>query len=113
MIELLPYREEAYIPSGKIHSYLLSQIHTVGRSKAKFFRAIGFHEKNAEMLEEELLTIARTEAVRDIKDSPYGTKYVIRGTLHSSKGISVLVETVWIIEHDEQQPRLVTAYPSR
>ncbi len=112
MAELLPYREEAYISPEKIYSYLLSQVHTVGKSKAKFFRALGFHEKNAHMLEEGLLTIAKTESVQEIKDSPYGTKYVIKGMLNTPKGTSAIVETVWIIETGERQPRFVTAYPA-
>ncbi len=64
------------------------------------------------MLEKTLLAIAKTEPVQEIKHSPYGIKYVIERTLNTPKGTSAIVETVWIIERGEQQPRFVTAYPA-
>ncbi len=54
-----------------------------------------------------------TESVREIKDSPYGTKYIIKGMLNTPKGTSAIVETVWIIESGKRQPRFVTAYPAQ
>ena len=42
----LPNRENAYIPPRKLTEYLLSETHSIGKSKAKFFRAIGFDEEN-------------------------------------------------------------------
>jgi hypothetical protein len=48
----LPNKEKAYIPRHKILDYLLSEKHAVGKSKARFFRSLGFDESNAGELEQ-------------------------------------------------------------
>ena len=42
----LAYRKKAHIPIEKLTEYILSETHTVGRLKAKFFRAAGFDQSN-------------------------------------------------------------------
>ena len=74
----LPNRNKAYIPLRKLELYLLSETHAVGKSKAKFFRMLGFNETNITRLEQELLAIAQTETVTEVIPSPYGTKYIMR-----------------------------------
>ncbi len=108
----LPNRDKAYIPLSKLTAYLLSETHAVGRSKARFFRAIGFNEANVVMLEQSLLTIARSGAVVEVGQSPYGTKYIIDGGLATPNGVPAEVRTVWIVEVDDVRPRFVTAYPA-
>lgn len=108
----LPNRESAYIPLPKLTEYLLSETHAVGRSKAKFFRMHGFTEYNVEMLEEGLLAIARSEPTIEVNPSPYGTKYVIEGSMETPNGAFIRVRTVWIIEAEEDRPRFVTAHPA-
>ena len=108
----LPNRDQAYIPPPKLDSYLLSETHTVGRSKAKFFRAFGFTESNVDVLEQGLLYIAQTEVVTEVLSSRYGTKYIIEGSLSTPSGAVVRVRTVWIIETGDQRPRFVTAHPA-
>lgn len=107
----LPNRDKAFVPAAKLHDYLLSATHSVGRSKAKFFRRFGFDGASASILEEGLLAIARTEELLGETVTPFGTKYTIDGTLMTPLGIFVNVRTVWIIEKDEAEPRFVTAYP--
>lgn len=107
----LPNRNKAYIHSSKIHNYLLSNIHPIGKWKARFFRAYGFEETNKDVLAQQFLNIARSEDVRDIISSPHGMKYIIEGTLETPVGILVKVRTVWIIDAGEDCPRFVTAYP--
>ena len=107
----LPRREDAYIPPSKIDSYLLSKTHAVGKSKAKFFRTLGFNEGNTNLLEQGLLAIARSEVVKETASLPYGTKYIIDGSLTTPNGKSVNVRTIWIIEAEDEKPRFVTAYP--
>jgi len=107
----LPYRESAYIPSPKLHDYLLSKTHPVGRWKARFFRALGFDETNVEVLEQGLIAIAHSEDVKDVIPSVYGTKYVIEGSLQTPTGSLVQVQTVWIIDAGQDRPSFVTAYP--
>lgn len=107
----LPHRDKAYIPPRKVSAYLLSETHAVGKSKAKFFRRLGYNETTSEDLIQRLIGIAQTEPVIEIKLSPYGTKYVIDGTLQTPRGIVVKIRTVWIIETGDNVPRFVTAHP--
>ena len=107
----LPNRGQAYIPPQKLSGYLLSETHAVGSAKAKVFRALGFDETHISLLEQGLLTIARSTEVHDVVSSPYGVKYVIEGSLDTPRSTSLLIRTVWILETGEDRPRFVTAYP--
>ncbi len=109
---LLPHRRQAYVPEEKLIGYLLNPAHPVGGSKAQFFLRFGFSAKNADALAEGLLRVARSEAVQEEKPTPYGTKYVIGGSLKTPRGPAVRLETVWIVETGQDKPRLVTAYPA-
>jgi len=66
----LPNSDSAYIASRKLKEYLLSESHPIGRSKAKFFRSLGFDEKNFNLLERGLTTIVRSQEVKEIESSP-------------------------------------------
>jgi len=107
----LPNAENAYFPLSKITRYLLSETHSVGRAKARFFRALGFNERHPELLQEALLEVAREGLVRGILETPYVSKYVVDGQLRTPKGELVWIRTIWIVEAGQDQPRLVTAYP--
>ncbi len=107
----LPYRKKAYIQEEKLTEYILSETHTVGRLKAKFFRSAGFNESNVPSLKEELLTITRTQEIKEVKTSEYGKKYIIDGKIKAPKGRLLKVTTVWIIETGKKSPRFVTTYP--
>ena len=107
----LPNRENAHIPPPKLHDYLLSRTHSVGRLKARFFRALGFNETNVDVLEQRLIAIAHSEDVKDVVSSAHGTKYVVEGSLQTPAGNLVQVRTVWIIDAGQDRPRFVTAYP--
>lgn len=108
----LPNRLQAYIPSQKLHAYLLSETHAVGKAKALFFRALGFHETNVSLLEHGLLHIAHSAPVQEVVPSPHGIKYVIEGALETPRGTAPRLCTVWILETGEERPRFVTAYPA-
>lgn len=107
----LPNRENAYVPPSKLYDYLLSRTHLVGMGKARFFRSLGFDETNADILEQELISIAHSQDVEEFVTSEYGTKYIIDGLLQIPAGKSTQVRTVWIIDIDREHPRFVTAYP--
>ncbi len=108
----LPNSENAYIPLLKLKGYLLSETHSVGRSKAKFFRSLGFNEGNIEILKQGLIAIARSEEVIEAIASEHGVKYIIDGLLVTPLEISVKMRTVWIIDKGQTHPRFVTAYPA-
>ncbi|GAB4498348.1 MAG: hypothetical protein OHK0052_11530 [Anaerolineales bacterium] len=109
--QALPDKARVYIPPPKLLDYLLSETHAVGKSKAKFFRSIGFNETTVSELEQGLLEIAQTGEVTAQLDSLNGTKYVIDGTLQTPRGIRVQLRTIWIVEPMSQAARFVTAYP--
>jgi hypothetical protein len=83
----------------------------VGRSKAKFFRDLGFNEDTVSFLEQELLAIARSKNVMETMGTVHGIKYVIVGTISTPVSRMVSVLTVWIIDAGEKSPRFVMARP--
>ncbi len=107
----LPNRESAYVAQVKLFGYLLSETHPVGRFKARLFLAVGYDAANAQILEQGLIDIAHAEEVTETNPTPYGTMYVIDGTLQTPSGDALRMRTVWIIPTGESNPRLVTAYP--
>jgi hypothetical protein len=109
---LLPNREKAYVPEQKLTGYLLSLTHPIGKSKARFYHLYGFTEKNSEFLKHELLEIAREGNVQATEKTTYGTKYIIDDSIRTPQGRMIGIRTIWIIETNEENPRLVTVYPA-
>jgi len=107
----LPNRDRAFIQPQKLTGCLLSETHSVGSSKAKRLRAVGFNHENVAMLKQELLQIAASQLVKDTIETPQGTKYVIEGTIATPNGATLRPRTVWIIDNGETCPRFVTAHP--
>jgi len=107
----IPNAEAAYVEPSKLTEYLLSVTHPVGRSKAVFFRTLGFADKSVVELEQGLVAIAKTAEVVDAERAEYGMKYTIDGPMDTPGGRVVHVRTVWIIDPGEERPRFVTAYP--
>ena len=107
----LPNREKTYIPVSKLKDYLLSETHSVGKSKAKFLRSVGFNETNAHLLKQGLINIAHSQDIKEAVSSPHGIKYIIDGLLQTPAGGSIKMRTVWIIDRDQERPRFVTDYP--
>lgn len=107
----LPRSLEAIVPERKLTGYLLSETHPVGRAKAKFFRALGFNERNLVRLKDALLAVAVSNDVTEAVVTPFGTKYLVEGDLDAPKGISVRVLTVWILEKGEDLPRCNCSTP--
>ena len=109
---ILPQREKAYVPPEKLSKYLLSETHSVGQYKSKFFRSFGFDETNLDLLSASLIEVAQTNDVDRKESSSHGTKYVVTGRLRVPSGTYVNIRTIWIIEPDNEAPRFVTAYPA-
>ncbi len=107
----LPYRKNAIVPLEKLTEYILSEIHVVGKLKAKFFRAAGFNETNVSILEKSLINIALTEKVKDIVVSVHGKKYIVDGKIQTPNGKIIQLRTVWILEPNQKTPRFITTYP--
>ncbi len=107
----LPNREKAYIPLSKLKDYLLSETHSVGKSKAKLLRSLGFNETNVDLLKQGLISIAHSGDVKEAISSLHGVKYIINGLLKTPDGGSIKMRTIWIIDKGHERPRFVTAYP--
>ena len=108
----LPNHDKAIIPKEKLADYLLSETHPVGRSKAHYFRSLGYSESSVAELSDGLLEIARENDVSEAIDIEFGTKYIVKGNLRTPLDRRVEVITIWIIEGGSDAPRFVTAYPA-
>lgn len=107
----LPNSSRAIIPKEKLINYVLSETHSTGKFKAKFFRGLGFNETNASLFEKALRTIANSEEIKDVSTTIYGAKYIIDGKINTPSGKMVKIRTIWIIEQDQKEPRFITVYP--
>ncbi|MBI4220090.1 MAG: hypothetical protein HY682_08120 [Chloroflexi bacterium] len=107
----LPNADRAVIDPTKLHGYLLSRTHPVGRFKAVFFSALGYSSDSWQRLEADLRNQhLRHDAVAG-KATRYGQTYEIRATLVGPSGSSARVVSIWFLPADEDVPRFVTAYP--
>ncbi len=107
----LPGIERAVVPRRKVVDYLLSTTHPEGRGKATFFRRFGFSLEAWDLLSEALRRHAAKHEVAREELSPFGTRYIIEGTIETPKGRTPHIRSVWFVEQDDDVPRLVTAYP--
>ena len=106
----IPNADRAVIDPVKLHGYLLSRSHPVGRFKAPFFQALGYSSENWCQLEVDLRTQDLSQDVRLEGQTPYGRKYSIHATLVGPSGSSADMVSVWIVRTGDELPRFVTAY---
>ena len=107
----IPNADRAIIDPVKLHGYLLSRSHPVGRFKAAFFHALGYSSEEWRQLEADLRNQHLSQDVTLEDQTPYGQKYSIRATLIGPSGSSADVVSVWVVRTREELPRFVTAYP--
>jgi len=107
----LPGCDKAVIPNEKVRDYLLSDEHPVGRFKAAFFHALGYTRTNWHQLRCDLLVHASEGQAQGGLESPYGTRYEVRGIIEGPNGREASLVSVWIVRSGERAPRFVTAYP--
>lgn len=106
----IPNADRAVIDPRKLHGYLLSRSHPIGRFKAPFFLSLGYLTEGWPRLEADLRAHLSRDAIPDTP-SRYGQKYAIRATLVGPSGQTAEVLSVWVIRAGEDFPRFVTAYP--
>jgi hypothetical protein len=107
----IPNADRAIINPAKLHGYLLSRTHPVGRFKSAFFFALGYSSDGWLRFEADLRTQHLRQNATAEALTPYGQKYSIRATLTGPSGRSADVVSVWVIRRGEEIPRFVTAYP--
>ena len=106
----IPNPEQAIVDERKVHSYLLSPVHTVGRHKAQFFRTLGYDQEGWSRLQLDLQAFAGAE-VRTVIETEFGEKFEVCSTLTGPNGRSADVVTIWLVPGGKDVARLVTAYP--
>lgn len=106
-----PNAGSAHVDPIKLTGYLLSLTHPQGKSKATWFRMLGFDEANVGELSLELRRMPVDGTVTEIVENSFGTKYVVEGMLIGPHGAG-MVRSVWIINDHSSIPRLITAYPT-
>ena len=95
----------------KLHGYLLSRTHPVGRFKAPFFEGLGYSAEEWRRLEADLRAQHLPQEATPASATVYGQKYEIRATLVGPANLTAVVVSVWIVGTGEDAPRFVTAYP--
>jgi len=108
---LIRNADRAVIEPAKLHDYLLSRTHPIGRFKAAFFEALGYSSDDWRRLEADLRRQHLPKEATADETTPYGRKFVIRATLIGPSGASAVVVSVWVVRSGEDFARFVTAYP--
>ena len=108
----LPNFAEAVVDEAKLRDYLLSETHPLGRFKAKFFAGLGYSSQNWEAFRADLLAAVASEEAVSQGESQYGEKFQVLCTLEGPADRSARIVTIWVVRHEEQFPRFVTAYPA-
>jgi hypothetical protein len=109
----LPNMEAAVVSDDKITGYLLSPTHRDGRHKAAFFLGFGFTGEAGHTLAAALLKHAADHEIAKVESTPFGTRYVVEGTIETPYGRTPSIRSVWFLETNQEVPRFVTAYPRK
>jgi hypothetical protein len=70
----------------------------------------GYTVPNWRQLEADIRSCLETE-VDVVRTTEYGTRYEIRVTLQTPRGVPLTVRSIWQIDDGTDIPRLITLYP--
>ena len=101
----------ANVTREKITHYLPSAEHPVGRHKARFFKNLGFDRSTWEELGRSLRCHATERDVSRVRETAFGSSYVVDGPLTTPSGRRPRVRTVWFRENERDVACFLTAYP--
>lgn len=107
----IPNAAQAIIEPMKLHGYLLSRTHPVGRFKAPFFESLGYSAEEWSRLEADSRAQHLPREATSADATRYGQQDEIRASLVGPANRSAGVVSVWIVRTGENVPRFVTAYP--
>jgi hypothetical protein len=99
------------VEATKVTEYLLSSDHPKGAAKAKFFKGVGFSDKNVEEFVGALRTHAAQNKIADVIPHAYGMKTVIDCLMPTPSGKPYCIRSVWNDHQDGEPPKLITAHP--
>lgn len=94
---LLPKADQAIIDPLKLHGYVLSTTHSVGRFKARFFAALGYAAERWKELDSDLRVQHLTQPADLAESMPDGQLFTIRAILNGRNGQSAVVLSVWFV----------------
>jgi len=100
---------DVVIPEDKLLRYLL--LPREEDDKSRFLALAGYTLANWNVLREDLRELAQRYAISDVEESPYGTKYEVRGQLRGPNGTVLDVVTIWITLKATGETRFVTLFP--
>jgi hypothetical protein len=107
---ILPNAAQVVIEPRKLLDYVLNLAHPVGGHHAVLFRdLLGITVANWTILRDAILQAAQSEQVIPGQSSAYGQKYELRFTMAGPGGAKIVL-VVWLIEHSDPRPRLITCY---
>jgi hypothetical protein len=108
----IPNAELAIVYIRKLRDYCLNPAHDEGKHKARLFKmALSMAAQDAEDLRDILLQAVKThDDARLARRDNFGQRYVLDFMIEWH-GKRALVRSGWIIEHDQNTPRLTTCYP--
>lgn len=107
----LPNPDRAIVDPAKVRDYLLSHEHPIGRFKAVVFEAAGYHRDAWQLLQADLIAIARLSGATLRETTLYGQKFEVPGILRGPAKRELPVITAWLVRRGEDFPRLITVYP--
>lgn len=107
----LPGGGLAVVPERKLTAYLLTSEHRRGGSNARFLLRFGFLREAWQELAAALRRHAIEGAVTEQQQGTHGVTYAVEGPRRTPDGRDPPFRTVWIVEWDQQTPRLVIACP--
>ena len=106
----LPNPHKAVVEISKLRDYSLNVDHSVGKHKARVFRAaLGLTVKQADWLRNRALELAITGEAATGSQSVFGDTYVIDAWI-TYEGKTALVRFSWIVEFGTDFQRLTSCY---
>lgn len=109
---MMPNNELSIVADNKITGYLLSESHEKGKHKANFFKRFGFDLTDIKTIRNALLQHSIEREIEATKETGFVNKYELKCEFQTPDERNPCMVTVWIIENDEEVPKLVTAYPA-
>ncbi len=105
----LPNEERAVVDPQKLRDDCLNLQHPCGRHKARVFASAGIPERDAEALQEALLSAARISEAEPGPSIPYGRRFVLDFE-HRWRDRTVRICSAWTVRNGEDLPRLTTCH---
>lgn len=100
---------DAAIAPEKLSGYLLRR--REDHDKAGFLALAGYTAAHISQLEADLRTQILPCSAEPAGATPYGDKFVIRGSLRGPNGRTLRVLSVWMREKATGQTKFITLYP--